>query len=352
MLSQIYAQGEPTQKGTPATSATDLERLVQGYRLFAKTEGKSQKTIAIVCSSVSYLEGFLSSEGLPTDAALIGPPQIRAFILHLQQKKCFSGHRFTKVQEKGLSGHTINCYLRSIRSFWSWLASEGLVNSNPFAKLKIPKAPRKIIPTFVEAQIGQLLGTIDIRTPEGYRDQAIILTLLDTALRVSELAGVTLDDLRLEEGTVKVLGKGNKERLVPIGRRVQRALWHYISRYRPEPEQPKCKLLFLTSEGLPLTKDRIQKMMAQRGRKAGIKGVRCSPHTLRHTAAISFLRNGGNVFSLQRLLGHSSLEMTRRYCEVADVDVKNAHMTASPVDNLELKLLVKCPSHRASHGVK
>jgi integrase/recombinase XerD len=95
-----------------------------------------------------------------------------------------------------------------------------------------------VIPTFVEAQIGQLLSTIDVSTPEGYRDQAIILTLLDTALRVSELAGITLDDLRLEEGTVKVLGKGNKERLVPIGKKVQRALWHYISRYRPEPEQP------------------------------------------------------------------------------------------------------------------
>jgi site-specific recombinase XerD len=338
LLSQISQQGKQGKQAAPATSATDLERLLQGYRLFAKTEGKSERTIAIVVSSVTYLERFLSSEGLPTDAALIGPSEIRAFILHLLHKRCFSCHRFTKPQDKGLSGHTINCYLRSVRSFWSWLASEGLVSSHPFDKLKIPKAPRKVIPTFVEAQIGQLLGTIDISTPEGYRDQAIILTLLDTALRVSELAGITLDDLRLEEGTVKVLGKGNKERLVPIGKKVQRALWHYISRYRPEPEQPKCKLLFLTREGTPLNKDRIQKMMAQRGRKAGIKGVRCSPHTLRHTAAISFLRNGGDVFSLQRLLGHSSLEMTRRYCEVADVDVKNAHLTASPVDNLALRL--------------
>ena len=86
-----------------------------------------------------------------------------------------------------------------------------------------------------------------------------------------------------------------------------------------------------------MTKDSIDKKMSRYGRKAGIKGVRCSPHTLRHTAAISFLRNGGDVFSLQRMLGHSSLEMTRRYCELADVDVKRAHRTASPVDNLALK---------------
>ena len=352
MLSQISAQGKQGKQATPATSATDLERLIQGYRLFARTEGKSQKTIAIVCSSVSYLEGFLESEGLTTDVAQIGPTELRAFILYLQQKRCFSDHRFTKPQEKGLSGHSINCYLRSIRAFWSWLVSEAIVESSPFAKIKLPKAPRKVIPTFSEAQIDQLLSAIDVATPEGYRDQAIILTLLDTGLRVSELTGITLDDLQLEEGTIKVMSKGNKERVVPMGEKVQRALWHYLSRYRPQPEQPKCKLLFLTRVGMPLTKDRIEKIMASYGRKAALSGVRCSPHTLRHTAAISFLRNGGNVFSLQRLRGHSSLEMTRRYCEVADVDVKNAHMTASPVDNLELKLLMKCPSHRPSHGVK
>jgi len=133
---------------------------------------------------------------------------------------------------------------------------------------------------------------------------------------------------------LKVLGKGNKERLIPIGKNVQRLLWRYISRYRPEPAMPKSDLLFLTMDGRPLTKDRIDKIMTYYGRKARLAGVRCSPHTLRHTAAVSFLRNGGDVFSLQRMLGHASLEMTRRYCELADIDVKKAHITASPVDNL------------------
>jgi integrase/recombinase XerD len=98
---------------------------------------------------------------------------------------------------------------------------------------------------------------------------------------------------------------------------------------------PNNDILFLTQDGKPLTKDRLEKIMTRFGRKAGLVGIRCSPHTLRHTAAVSFLRNGGDVFSLQRLLGHSSLEMTRRYCELADADVKRAHLTASPVDNLD-----------------
>ena len=101
-------------------------------------------------------------------------------------------------------------------------------------------------------------------------------------------------------------------------------------------------ILFLTRDGRPLTKGRIDtKMTTYYGEKAELRGVRCSPHTLRHTAAVRFLRNGGDVFSLQRMLGHSSLEMTRRYCELADVDVKRAHLTASPVDNLMLRIMTR-----------
>ena len=85
-----------------------------------------------------------------------------------------------------------------------------------------------------------------------------------------------------------------------------------------------------------MTKGRIEIIMKKYSERAGITGIRCSPHTLRHTAAVRFLRNGGDVFSLQRMLGHSSLEMTRHYCELADVDVKRAHLTASPVDSLDL----------------
>lgn len=166
----------------------------------------------------------------------------------------------------------------------------------------------------------------------------MILMLLDTGLRVSELVGLRLSDISVEDGLVKVLGKGQKERLVPIGKRVQRHLWRYIMHCRPQPSGSNLDLVFLTQEGRQLTKDRMDKITSGYGGKAGITGFRCSPHTLRHTAAIHFLRNGGDVFALQRMLGHSSLEMTRRYCELADLDLKRAHHTASPVDNLGLIL--------------
>lgn len=318
------------------TQALALDQLIPGYQLCATTEGKSLNAIAIVSNSVDYFRDFLTSEGRSKDVTQISQQEIREFILYLQRKRCFSNHRFNHPQDKGLSGHTINCYLRSLRIFFSWLVSEGIIQDNPFDRVKIPRPPRRVIPTFSDSQIQELLNVIQVRTDDGYRDHAIILTLLDTGLRVSELCGLKRSNLWLEDGMLKVLGKGNKERLIPMGKQVQRCLWRYINRCRPEPAGANCDFLFLTREGRPLTKDRIEKIIAYYGNKAGITGIRCSPHTLRHTAAVKFLRNGGDVFSLQRMLGHTSLEMTRRYCELADMDVKRAHMTASPVDNLDL----------------
>jgi integrase/recombinase XerD len=282
---------------------------------------------------VSYFQDFLISEGQSTDVTQISQYEIRAFILYLQQKRRFSNHRFNHTQDEVLSGHTINCYLRSLRIFFSWLASEELIGTNPFDRVKIPRPARKVVPTFSDSQIWQLLNVIDTSSNEGYRNFIIIMTLLDTGMRVSELCTLKLDNVWLEDGMLKVLGKGNKERLIPMGKQVQRLLWRYISRYRPKPASPSIDLLFLTRDGRPLTKDRVEKTMTYYGKKAEISGVRCSPHTLRHTAAVKFLRNRGDVFSLQRMLGHASLEMTRRYCELADIDVKKAHITASPVDN-------------------
>ena len=321
----------------------EIAALLQGYQLCAATEGKSLRSIEIVTQSVRYFREFLLAHGASTDAAAIGPQEIRAFIFYLQQKPRYSNHPLTPVQDQLLSEHSVNCYVRSVRVFFSWLVSEEIIAAHPFERVKIPKVPKKIMPTFSATQIQQLLDAMDTATALGQRNYTIILTLLDTGLRVSELLGLRLSDLQLNEGVLKVLGKGNKERLVPIGRQVQRLLWHYISHCRPVPAMPKGDFLFLTDDGRPFRRRRLEAIMRIGGLKVGLSGIRCSPHTLRHTAAVSFLRNGGDVFALQRLLGHSNLVMTRRYCQLADTDVKKAHLTASPVDNLDLRAKRKQP---------
>jgi site-specific recombinase XerD len=317
------------------TGPADPKRLVAGYELCASTEGKSPNAVAIVITSVKCFQRFLITQPSGKRLTDVTHHEIRAFISHLQQARCFAAHPLNRTQERGLSGHTINCYLRSLRIFYNWLVSEEIMQSNPFDKVKIPRPPVKVIPAFSGSQIEQLLKAINTKTATGYRNYAIFLTMLDTGLRVSELCSLKVEKLWLEDGMAKVLGKGNKERMIPIGKQLQRVLWHYIDRCRPEPATTNCSYVFLTQAGRPLTRGRVQKMMTGYGQKAKLAGIRCSPHTLRHTAAISFLRNGGDVFSLQRMLGHANLEMTRRYCELADIDVKRAHSMASPVDNLD-----------------
>lgn len=317
--------------------AADLDTLIEGFRFCARSEAKSPSTIALAQGAVRYLRQFLTESGLSTDIADIGTSEIRRFIIHLQQRQPFTRHRFTRPQPGHLSGHTVNSYLRALRLFWSWAASEGYVTYNPFSQVKIPKAPKKVMPTFTTEQLQALFRAIDASTPTGFRDYTVLLVLLDTAVRCSELTDLRVDNVNLESGWLKVRGKGTRERIVPFASKVQHALWKYLNRYRPEPAMPDCDHLFLTHDGRPLTKDRLEKIMKRHERRAGITGVRCSPHTMRHTAAIRYLRHGGDVFTLQRLMGHSTLDALRIYVNMAFPDVKEAHRRHSPADNIDLK---------------
>lgn len=320
---------------------TMLDTLIKSYRLQAKIEGKSPKTVAIYTTALTILNNFLEQDGLPNDVGEIGVPEIRRFILYLQQAKAYKEHPYTRPQQKGLTGHTINCYLRAIRAFWSWLVSEEIIETNPFHRIKIQKPPKKIILPFTESQIQALVGVIDNHSAIGFRDWTVILTLLDTGLRVTELASLKLEDANLNQRCLKVLGKGAKERTVPIGGTVQRTMAKYVNRYRPQPVNQLSDYLFLTRSGEALTANRIETIIEDYGRKAGIVGVRCSPHTFRHTFAISYLRNGGDVFTLQQILGHETLDMVRKYLNVAQYDLQAAHQRCSPVDNFKLKAGVK-----------
>jgi integrase/recombinase XerD len=328
------------RQALPLSTATSLCAMMEGYRLSARSEGKSGGTIAIVESSVRYLRQFLEGEGLSPDVREIGATEMRRFIVSLRERPRFASHRFTRPQGGRLSGHTINGYLRALRSFWSWLESEGFIEENPFRAVRIPKAPIKVIPTFTDEQLRALFGAVDSTSPVGCRDYAIMLMLLDTGIRCSELTGLRLTDVDLNGRLLKVHGKGNKERMVPIGAKVQKAVWKYLNCHRPQPATSRYDHVFLTRDGRPLSKDRLEAIVERHGTKAGIFGVRVSPHTFRHTMAVTFLRNGGDVFSLQRITGHSQLDVLRGYVNLAQSDISRVHERNSPADNLEL------PGHR------
>ncbi len=164
----------------------------------------------------------------------------------------------------------------------------------------------------------------------------MMLLMLDTMIRVSELTGCRMEDLDLQGRSLKVWGKGSKERVVPFGSTAQKALWKYTTFHRPEPALPRQDRLLLTFDGRPMTKNRVESILKAYGKKAGIEGVRVSPHTFRYTGAVSFLRNGGDLFSLQRIMGHSSIEVLRGYINLNYDDPNRVHRTASPLDNFGL----------------
>jgi len=196
----------------------------------------------------------------------------------------------------------------------------------------MPKVPETVVPTFSEKEIEKLLAQPDKSSDEGFRDYAILLTFVDTGVRLSELANLKASDIDYEQNLFRVMGKGLKERYVPFGRRVAKALMKYQLKHRPQPIGTDN--FWLRRDGQPLPADRIEKLVSMYGRKAGLK--RCYAHKLRHTSSVMYLRNGGDVFSLQRKLGHQSLLMTRRYANLADADVRDKHLRYGVADRLKL----------------
>ena len=161
------------------------------------------------------------------------------------------------------------------------------------------------------------------------------MLLLDTGLRISELVNLKMDDVHMDEGYLKVMGKGKKERIVPVGNNAQRALQRYLFRFRPKPNNPATNNVFLSTSSQPLTENSMKLMFTRLAHRSGV--YRLHAHLCRHTFATRFLINGGDVFSLQQILGHSTLEMVRHYVNLATSHIAIQHQKYSPLDRLNLK---------------
>ena len=311
------------------TSALELRNLIQGFKLSCQTECKSPKTTEWYTSFLDRFHNFLERNNCPTDVSYLNRSHIRDFIRYLQVE--------ARVPHTGtpLSPATIQGYIRTLKAFFSWATREEYIRSNPMAVIQMPKSPTKIISTFTDEQLAKLTDACLRSNINGHRDLTILLLFLDSGLRVSELVGIELVDVSLSEGHIVIRqGKGKQERIVPVGSIVQKSLWKYINLHRSKPLTDNIANLFLSDNGLPLTKSGIQQMMRRLAGRAGITEVRCSPHTFRHSFAKRYLINGGDIFSLQRILGHSSLASVRLYLNLFACDIKKQHRRFSPVDRL------------------
>jgi integrase/recombinase XerD len=217
----------------------------------------------------------------------------------------------------GLGSRSISRHLSTIRGLYAFLLREGRIGEDPTAVLPAPKHPRKI-PVFLNRQqVEQLGASPDPSKPNGLRDRAMVSLLYSSGLRVSELCALELPDLSLDLGLVRVTGKGNKERMVPVGSEALGHLTVYIRDARPALLKGKpSRHLFVTARGGALTRQAFWKSLALHGKRAGIfHGL--SPHVLRHTFATHLLEGGADLRSLQTMLGHADISTTQIYTHVA-----------------------------------
>lgn len=234
------------------------------------------------------------------------------------------------ARARDLSTATLRNYDRALRCGINWMHQSGYLTTNPIQGLPKPKGEVRPVEPFQLSEIARILEKAKTSgTP--LRDTALILLLLDTGIRAGEVCNLTLRDIYWNEGLLRVHGKTG-ERKVPFGRRSRRALTRYLSEERKAPH-PSVEAAFL-SGGHVFTPEKLNTLVTRLVRRCNITRAKVGPHTFRHTFATEFLRAGGNVFVLQRILGHRSLEVTRGYVALLTEDVRDAHQRFSPVDRL------------------
>lgn len=213
-------------------------------------------------------------------------------------------------------------FISSVTSFFEWLSSEGYRTDNPSDLLESPKLGRKLPDTLSEAEIDALIGAIDLSKADGERNRAIIETLYSCGLRVSELTELTFSSLFPEEGFLKVTGKGNKQRFVPITNRALTYINYYVVHTRSHLKIAKGHedIVFLNNRGKSLTRAMIFHIVRQLAEKAGIQKT-ISPHTLRHSFATHLLTGGADLRAIQQMLGHESITTTEVYMHLDRSDL-------------------------------
>ena len=300
-----------------------LSQAIVGYTIHAHARRLSVNTVESYEWAFRRLESVV---GPDRPLAAITTKEIRAFIAGLSD-----------LSNKSV----VNAHV-ALSALWTWGVGERLVPANIIREVRPPKAEiREVIP-FGKKDVQAMLAACDRskpyarpgkrscenRRPTALRDRAIVLLLLDTGIRAAELCGLAVKDADLVNHRVVVMGKGRKERHIPVSSRTEQAIWRYkAQRGEPRAGDP----LFLSGPGTPMDRRGLYRMISRLGERAGV--AEAHPHRFRHTFAINFLRNGGNVFALQRILGHESLEMVKRYLSLAQMDLEKAHQDASPVAN-------------------
>ncbi len=299
----------------------DLEHQTQLFLSWMRDEKRSTEiSVQTYARTLRELHAFVVAKKLPTDARRLTIVALRGFLAAL-------------FEENGTA--TLSRKIATIRSFFRWLMRRGITTTNPAAALRSPKVARPL-PRFLT--VDEAFRVVEApredpnrAEPLRARDAAILELLYGGGLRVSELAGLRTSDLDRGARLVRVMGKGSKERLVPMGEEAQHWLERYLAEGRPALAGKRNLVpLFLDGKGETVSRQQVWVLVKQLAARAGIDPSKVSPHGLRHSFATHLLNHGADLRALQMLLGHSSLSTTQIYTLVAREGLKRLHQQHHP----------------------
>lgn len=293
------------------------QNAIKDYQTYLKIErGLSKNTIDSYSKDLEKLVLFLDENELNTSPISIDDDLIKQFIYNVAKKVN------PRSQARIISG---------IRSFFEYLVFEDYRETNPTDLLETPKIGRKLPDTLSQEEIDNLISAVDLSHSQGERNRTILETLYSCGLRVSEVITLKISDLFFEEGFIRVLGKGNKERFVPIHKEAQKYILIYLKEVRTQinPQKGFEDTLFLNRRGKGLSRQMIFMILKDLALKIDLK-KKISPHTLRHSFATHLLQNGADLRAIQQMLGHESITTTEVYVHLDKTYLKEVVETFHP----------------------
>jgi len=307
--------------------STTIKQAIDGFLLNCKVEGKSWGTIDCYRDKLKGFLWYAKNYDWPDDISEITTQHLREFLAYLRE----TPHRFNSKcprAMKPVNNTTIQKYYRALSVLFNWSINEGILETNSLVKIKVPRAEKKVVKALDSTEVNKLISSLP-DTFDGVRNKAIILVLVDCGLRLGELLHIKMTDINIEQQLMRVDGKTG-ERVVRYGKVTWKALKRYLKlRNKVNGHNER---LWLTEKGITLKDSSVETLFIKLRKRTGIY---VHPHLLRHTFATMWLKNGGEGLMLQRLLGHTTLMMTNRYCQaVGCYDAVESHKLYSPVDRL------------------
>lgn len=307
-----------SQSNLPGFSSDDFEENVTAFLRSVKARNRSIHTIDYYRKELIVLRKVLETQNLSTRLNRITGDMIeRNFIAY-------------SLEHKGVKYSTVATSLRAYRAFFNWAVSRGIIEVSPMADIIINTPKNTAIETYSREQIRELFRQPNLETFVGFRDYTIMVVLLETGVRVRELTDICVNDIRWQDSQILIHGKNGEYRLVPFQKKARQVLRKYIKARGESPSD----YLFITHDDSQMSRKAVQDRIAKYGRLANITNVRNSPHTFRHTFAKMSVQNGANIFDLQKILGHTTLDMVRVYVNLFSTEVAESHRKFSPIENL------------------